>query len=80
MRKEKKEILREISRSDGKFSLRFPFFLFVVPMQVLYLPLPFFVPVHVLELQGAETRIGAKKWKCKSQNLGRDKKKKKWKS
>ena len=43
MRKEKKEILREISRSDGKFSLRFPFFLFFVPVQALYLPLPFFV-------------------------------------
>ena len=60
MRKEM-EILREISRSDGKFSLRFPFFLFFVPVQVLYLPLPFFVPVHVLELQDAEARIGATK-------------------
>ena len=40
--KQKMEILREISRSDGKFSPRFSFFVFFVPVQVLALPLSFF--------------------------------------
>ena len=32
--------------------------IFFVPVQVLYLPLPFLVPVHVLELQDAENSTG----------------------
>ena len=40
-------------------------FLFFVPVQALYLP-PFFVPVHVLELQDAETRTGTKKMEAQA--------------
>ena len=57
----------------------FSFFGFLVPVQVLALPLSFFVPVQVLELQDAETCTGTKKCKWKSQNLHRNKNKK-WKS
>ena len=60
-KKEKMEILREISRSDGKFSLRFPFFLFALSLcRFCIFHFHVFVPVHVWSFKMLKPAQGQK--------------------